>query len=136
MLFVKVTPVRHETLWKRRQDIHQIVEVLLGHWTHEKHVADALDFDFLWGFGEGQFFWDAHGKGIAAFENSGQHACLRQVSSIYRIYVKWLKVKQHLAAILMLFNWLDVGQVLAVNPASPVRGPKHSLKLFRRPWSR
>jgi len=37
-------------------------------------------------------------------------------------------VKQHLAAIRMLFDWLVVGQVIAVNPASPVRGPKHSVK--------
>jgi site-specific recombinase XerC len=33
-------------------------------------------------------------------------------------------IKLHLAAIRMLFDWLVVGQVLAVNPASPVRGPK------------
>ena len=37
-------------------------------------------------------------------------------------------VKQHLAAIRMLFDWLVIGQLLAVNPASPVRGPKHSVK--------
>jgi site-specific recombinase XerD len=37
-------------------------------------------------------------------------------------------VKQHLAAIRMLFDWLVVGQVIAVNPASPVRGPKYSQK--------
>jgi site-specific recombinase XerD len=37
-------------------------------------------------------------------------------------------VKQHLAAIRMLFDWLVVGQVVAVNPASPVRGPKYSVK--------
>lgn len=42
-------------------------------------------------------------------------------------------VKQHLAAIRMLFNWLVVGQVLAVNPASPVRGPKHSVKKGKTP---
>lgn len=35
-------------------------------------------------------------------------------------------VKQHLAAIRMLFDWLVVGQVVPHNPASPVRGPKHS----------
>jgi site-specific recombinase XerC len=34
-------------------------------------------------------------------------------------------VKQHLAAIRMLFDWLIVGQVLAINPAHAVRGPKH-----------
>ena len=37
-------------------------------------------------------------------------------------------VKQHLAAIRMLFDWLIVGQVLAINPAHAVRGPKHVVK--------
>jgi site-specific recombinase XerD len=37
-------------------------------------------------------------------------------------------VKQHLAAIRMLFDWLVVDQIIAVNPASPVRGPKYSGK--------
>lgn len=32
--------------------------------------------------------------------------------------------KQHLAAIRMLYDWLIVGQVLQVNPAHAVRGPK------------
>lgn len=35
-------------------------------------------------------------------------------------------VKQRLAAIRMLFDWLVVGQVVPHNPAAPVRGPKHS----------
>jgi site-specific recombinase XerD len=34
-------------------------------------------------------------------------------------------VKQHLAAIRMLFDWLVTGQVVAVNPATSVHGPKH-----------
>ena len=34
-------------------------------------------------------------------------------------------VKQHLAAIRMLCDWLVVSQVLPVNPAAAVRGPKH-----------
>ena len=34
-------------------------------------------------------------------------------------------VKQHLAAIRALCDWLVVHQVLAVNPAASVRGPKH-----------
>jgi site-specific recombinase XerD len=37
-------------------------------------------------------------------------------------------VKQHLAAIRMLFDWLVVGQVVASNPAHAVRGPKHVVK--------
>ncbi len=42
-------------------------------------------------------------------------------------------VKQHLAAIRMLFDWLVVGQVLATNPASSVRGPKHSVRKGKTP---
>ena len=34
-------------------------------------------------------------------------------------------MKQHLAAIRMLCDWLVVSQVLPVNPAAAVRGPKH-----------
>jgi integrase/recombinase XerD len=37
-------------------------------------------------------------------------------------------VKQHLAAIKMLLDWLVVGQVLPFNPAASVRGPRHVVK--------
>jgi integrase/recombinase XerD len=36
-------------------------------------------------------------------------------------------VKQRLADIRMLFDWLVGGQVVAVNPAHCVRGPRHSV---------
>ena len=36
-------------------------------------------------------------------------------------------VKQHLAAIRMLFDWLVTGQILPSNPAHAVRGPRHSV---------
>jgi len=42
-------------------------------------------------------------------------------------------VKQHLAAIRMLFDWLVTGGVLAVNPATSVRGPKHVVKRGKTP---
>ena len=42
-------------------------------------------------------------------------------------------VKQHLAAIRMLFDWLVVGQVIAINPAHSVRGPKHVIKRGKTP---
>jgi site-specific recombinase XerD len=42
-------------------------------------------------------------------------------------------VKQHLAAIRMLFDYLVTGGVLAANPASPVRGPKYSVKRGKTP---
>lgn len=42
-------------------------------------------------------------------------------------------MKLHLAGIRMLFDWLVVGHVLAVNPASPVRGPKHKVRKGKTP---
>jgi site-specific recombinase XerD len=42
-------------------------------------------------------------------------------------------VKQHLAAIRMLFDYLVVGQILKMNPASAVRGPKHVVKKGKTP---
>src|ERR1700751_5355932 len=37
-------------------------------------------------------------------------------------------VKQRLAAIRQLFDWLVVGQIVAVNPAAAVRGPRHIVR--------
>ncbi|MCK6557068.1 site-specific integrase [Candidatus Binatia bacterium] len=37
-------------------------------------------------------------------------------------------VKQELAAIRMLFDWLVIGNVLNASPAHAVRGPKHVIK--------
>src|SRR5690606_28883201 len=42
-------------------------------------------------------------------------------------------VKLHLAAIRMLMDWLVVGQVLPVNPAACVRGPKHLVTKGKTP---
>jgi site-specific recombinase XerD len=42
-------------------------------------------------------------------------------------------VKQHLAAVRMLFDWLVVGQVVRSNPASVVRGPRHVVNRGRTP---
>src|SRR5690348_12024108 len=42
-------------------------------------------------------------------------------------------VKQHLAAIRMLFDWLVTGHVMASNPAHSVRGPRHSVKKGKTP---
>ncbi len=42
-------------------------------------------------------------------------------------------VKQQLAAIRMLFNWLVIGQVVPTNPAAAVRGPKHVVRTGKTP---
>jgi site-specific recombinase XerD len=42
-------------------------------------------------------------------------------------------VKQELAAVRMMFDWLVIGQVVPANPASAVRGPKHVVKSGKTP---
>ena len=54
-------------------------------------------------------------------------------------YVEQLKlappsIKQRLAALRRLFDWLVVGQVIPSNPATSVRGPRYSSR-NRRCWS-
>jgi len=66
---------------------------------------------------------------------------LRQLQPILvAAYIKDLQatlsipsVKQHLAAIRMLFDYLVVGQVLPMNPAASVRGPKYVIKKGKTP---
>jgi integrase/recombinase XerC len=42
-------------------------------------------------------------------------------------------VKQQLAAIRHLFDWLVIGQVVPVNPAASVRGPSHTVRAGKTP---
>ncbi|MBK5293491.1 MAG: phage integrase N-terminal SAM-like domain-containing protein [Acidobacteriia bacterium] len=42
-------------------------------------------------------------------------------------------VKQHLAALRMLFDWLVTGHILDVNPAHAVRGPTYVVKKGKTP---
>lgn len=42
-------------------------------------------------------------------------------------------IKQRLAALRMLFDWLVIGQVMPTNPAGSVRGPRHSVKKGKTP---
>jgi site-specific recombinase XerD len=42
-------------------------------------------------------------------------------------------VKQHLAALRMLFDWLVTGHIIEVNPAHAVRGPKYVVKKGKTP---
>ena len=64
---------------------------------------------------------------------------VRQVQPVHvAAYIEGLaiatpSVKQRLAALRMLFDWLVVGQVMPTNPASSVRGPRHSVKKGKTP---
>jgi len=60
---------------------------------------------------------------------------LRQVQPVHvAAYIEELQgqlaaptVKQHLACLRMLFDWLVIGQIIPSNPAHSVRGPRHSV---------
>ncbi len=80
----------------------------------------------------------AYGRAAGAFlrwcEERGMTE-LRQIQPVHvAAYVEELgrtlaapTVKQHLACLRMLFDWLVTGQVLSSNPAHSVRGPRHSV---------
>ena len=80
----------------------------------------------------------AYGRAAGAFlrwcEERGMTE-LRQVQPVHvAAYVEELggtlaapTVKQHLACLRMLFDWLVTGQVLPSTPAHSVRGPRHSV---------
>jgi len=66
-------------------------------------------------------------------------ADVRQVQPVHvAAYIEGLQVaapsiKQRLAALRMLFDWLVIGQVMPTNPAGSVRGPRHSVKKGKTP---
>lgn len=81
----------------------------------------------------------AYAKAVAAFSDWCTANGARNLADIEPVhvaaYIEQLQaslaapsVKQHLAAIRMLFDWLVVGQIVATNPAGSVRGPKHSVR--------
>src|SRR3954465_5157987 len=85
----------------------------------------------------------AYAQAVAQFLRwcEGRQLTLRTIEPIaVAAYVQELKgrlatpsVKQHLAAIRMLFDWLVTGQVIPLNPASSVKAPKHVVKKGKTP---
>ncbi len=82
---------------------------------------------------------DAYARAVAHFFGWCDRVGLRELGSLEPVhvaaYIEQLRqthsapsVKQHLAAVRMLFDWLVVGQALGSNPASVVRGPAHVVK--------
>jgi integrase/recombinase XerD len=86
---------------------------------------------------------DAYARAISRFSAwcERKKITLHQVSPfLVAAYVEELgtqvsvpTVKQHLAALRMLGDYLVVGQVLPMNPMSAVRGPKHVVKRGKTP---
>ena len=86
----------------------------------------------------------AYARAVAEFSGwCGEHG-LVELGSIEPVhvgaYIEQLQarlsapsVKQNLAALRVLFDWLVVGQVMPMNPAGSVRGPRHSVKKGKTP---
>ena len=78
------------------------------------------------------FFRWLEARGVRELDAVRTHHISAYVEVLSRSY-KAPTVKQHLAAIRMLFDWLIVGQVVGQNPAAAVRGPKHVVKKGKTP---
>ena len=76
------------------------------------------------------FAWcDACGLELAEISPVAVATYIEEMQSVYRVPT----VKQHLAAIRRLFDFLVVGQVVPANPAASVRGPTHVVKTGKTP---
>ena len=84
----------------------------------------------------------AYARGVADFSTWCDRHGLKDVRQVQPLhvaaYVEGLQlaapsVKQRLAALRMLFDWLVIGQVMPMNPASSVRGPRYSVKKGKTP---
>ncbi|RSV43831.1 integrase [Sphingomonas sp. ABOLE] len=86
----------------------------------------------------------AYAGGIGEFLGWCAHRGLASIAAVQPLhvaaYIEELgqvrsapTVKQRLAAIRHLFDWLVIGQVVPGNPAGSVRGPSHSVKRGKTP---
>lgn len=74
----------------------------------------------------------AEGKGVRSLETVSSVHVAAWVEQLGRD-VSPPTVKQQLAAVRALFDWLVTGGVMPFNPASAVRGPRHSTKKGKTP---
>jgi site-specific recombinase XerD len=88
--------------------------------TREAYLRAVMRF-FAWTDGHGLSLADIEPLHVAAYTETLMLAASRPT------------VKQHLAAIRMIFDWLVTGQIVAFNPASSVRGPKYVVKRGKTP---
>lgn len=77
-----------------------------------------------------QFLFWCEGRSITRLEAIRP---LHVAGYIEAMTVQPQTVKQALAAIRMLFDWLVIGQIVPSNPAGSVRGPKYSTKKGKTP---
>ena len=76
------------------------------------------------------FTWcDTRGLALAQISPIAVATYIEEMQRGYRAPT----IKQHLAAIRRLFDWLVIGQVVPANPAAAVRGPTHVVRTGKTP---
>lgn len=86
----------------------------------------------------------AYGRAVGDFFAWMERSEIGALSAIEPVHVAaWVEdlgrryavptVKQHLAAVRMLFDWLVSGQAVRHNPATAVRGPRHVVRKGKTP---
>ena len=76
------------------------------------------------------FTWcDARGLALTQISPIAVATYIEEMQRGYRAPT----IKQHLAAIRRLFDWLVTGQVMPTNPATSVRGPTHVVRTGKTP---
>ena len=109
---------------------------------HEPGTAAVLGV--LWGEYPECQYTDGVCDGCLSFRGlvrgAGAHLGQGRAVACSQSYIEQLSraysaatVKQNLAALRQLFDWLVVGQVMRSNPASAVRGPKQIIKIGKTP---
>ena len=73
-----------------------------------------------------RFFAWTHAKGldVPAIKSDHESAFLAELATEHATPT----VKQHLASLRMLFDWLITGQIMETNPAAAVRAANHVVK--------
>jgi site-specific recombinase XerD len=86
----------------------------------------------------------AYGRAVVDFLAWCDDNRVRSIEAVQPLHVAaWIEmqqqelsaptVKQHLAALRHLFDWLVIGQIIPTNPAGSVRGPSHTVKIGKTP---
>jgi integrase/recombinase XerD len=115
------TVVAHEGEHARKRFLEFFVVPIRNRNTRDAYVRAVRRF----------FDWcDTHGA--ASVTDISPSMCAAYVEQLGDVLAA-PSVKQHLAAISMLFDWLVVGQVLPSNPAASVKGPTHVVKRGKTP---
>ncbi len=107
------------------QSLETVLGILRSEYPKPKHAAGLLQS------GVQVFRLERRTQAVRSFVGgtSGCRSVHRRAAATH----SKLTVKQHLAALRMLFDWLVVGHVMDVNPAHAVRGPKHVVKKGKTP---